>query len=272
MKAERLITYYDHHFNAAIQQLELYKQKSRPEALHQFRVNIKKTRAVFKMLKGLQPGKKLKRINHSVRLIFWKAGDVRDLQLKTAWLKRSRKKELLVFFKLEEELRDADAHFKKDIPHYENEMQELAQQALPLAENVMAQDVQAYFGKLVLHVKLTVTELPPHNEWHQLRKNIKQVLYSLHWLEETITLRLQKSLLIKTLDQLQDGIGHWHDEMLLKEWLGEKQAFLSEDTKVVQQFDVVWKKLVASLLEHEKAIKKLFTRINRMKFVSLREQ
>ncbi len=270
MHADLLVKYYKDHFDGAIAQLIAYGDKRKPEMLHQFRVNIKKIRTVIRFLRTIEPGKTLKEINRSVRTIFWKAGEVRDLQLKLSWLRRSRRYHLIRFYDLEAELRQKDAAFRENIPVYIKELKALMNEAQKEADRITQEQVDRYFGKILLDLKSHFsTELVPA-EWHEMRKRNKQVLYAVHWLDEKKSQRLTRSALIKQLDIMQDTIGLWHDGILLKDWLGGKHAFLSEDKNVVRQFDLMWDKLINDQNLKSHKIKHLFSRVHKMKFVSIR--
>jgi CHAD domain-containing protein len=137
-------------------------------------------------------------------------------------------------------------------------------------EEVTQEQVNSYFGKILLDLKSQFFIKLEPGAWHEIRKKDKQVLYSLNWLDEAKHDRLTKTAFFKQLDSLQETIGHWHDEILLKDWLGEKQAFLSEDKKVLRQFDSVWNKLAVDLSNNTKKIRQQFSRVHKMKFVSLK--
>jgi CHAD domain-containing protein len=269
MNAEFLLKYFQEHFMSAIAELNAYGEKGNPERLHQFRVNIKKIRSVIKFLRTIEPGKKLKEINRSIRTIFWKAGEVRELQLKLARLRKSRKYLLIRFCNIESELEHESTAFKDNIPAYVDELNEQLKDVNEEAERISQEQVNRYFGKILLDLKSQFyTALEP-SKWHDIRKKSKQVLYGVHWLDDLKRFRLSRSAMFRLLDGLQETIGNWHDEILLKEWLGEKQAFLSEDKRVVRQFDTVWNKLATDLNTNAKKIEQQFSRIHRMKFVAM---
>ena len=57
-------------------------------SLHDFRVEIKKLRAVIKFLRDIYPKQKLKKAGHLLRTIFQTAGEIREYQLMQQWLQK----------------------------------------------------------------------------------------------------------------------------------------------------------------------------------------
>ena len=92
------------------------------------------------------------------------------------------------------------------------------------------------------------------DDWHELRKLSKQLLYAYHWINEQDKLKVMTVLSYHTIDQLQEEIGIWHDLVDMQQWLFNEQFFLSSDVSVKQQDNKASEQLDKNLLLQEQAV------------------
>ncbi|HMP86789.1 MAG TPA: CHAD domain-containing protein, partial [Lacibacter sp.] len=99
----------------------------------------------------------------------------------------------------------------------------------------------------------------PEN-WHELRKQIKQLLYTWHWLENRQQLLLLSRREYAYYDELQEAIGHWHDLLDIRDWLTNKQFFFHSDHTVRQSFGRCWVRLSHDTAQQDRVVRKLLAR------------
>lgn len=225
MKKRRQRTHFNEVWRSMLTHLLAFYDTQNPEALHQFRVHVKKIRAMLLLSEDDPPAKELK----ALLSIFRHAGNIRSAWIHLRLFNRYRvtggalqkaQENILVretrrfyakrktYVKTLEKVRPALAGSFRDVENktvvrfYKNRLQKMAR-FFARTENTM-------------------------DELHQTRKKIKNLLY----LHAFLPKRLVKKLKLDTdrLDQLQDAIGKWHDVVLAVELL-KKEGF--SDKKIL---------------------------------------
>ncbi len=243
--------------DAAIHLLNEYLKTGNREALHQFRVSIKKIRSIIRYFEYLQlHEKKMKQLKKQLRHVFQSAGLIREAQLQIQWLKRNRYRILLkesllesdvtfyeqIFLDEAEKSRKVLMNIRKELNRFCKEVDEIS--VFSYAENL----------KLTIFFQLNSVYM---SGWHALRKIIKQLLYAQNWLSEDERSKLLSVKQFAWLDQLQDAIGNWHDAEDLKTWLSDEQFFLRTESNIKSQFNRCWQVQLKEIAEKEEKIKKL---------------
>ncbi|MBX9784885.1 MAG: CHAD domain-containing protein [Chitinophagaceae bacterium] len=231
-----LKSYIQTHSGAAIKQLHLFCKTQDEEALHQFRVNGKKLRAVLQLLLHLYPeNKKLKKLRKGFRIFFRSAGEIREQQLVQQWLKQKRLQQLITTSVSLKQVPVWQGLFVNEQKDCAELIQKLADCMKQLSDDVNEEIVFNYINLL----KATVIKKLPFaatDEWHELRKQIKQLLYGYHWLSPAAQLKIFTIAAFKKSDELQDQIGQWHDLINYKSWLNTEGFYMNEDAGVQKQF------------------------------------
>jgi CHAD domain-containing protein len=198
------------HFNEAWQSMLTYLsafcQTQEPEALHRFRVQVKKVRALLLFLQKNLASEHLK----PLQSIFKQAGKIRSAQIHLAFV---------------EEYQVANAEFKKEQEKIANsESKRFCSKlgahlkTLGKLRKTLAANFQDIENKVVVRFyKKQLKKLNryfaqpnlPIGKLHLNRKRIKNLLYFHDILPESLAQKLQ--LNTAYLDQLQDAIGQWHD-------------------------------------------------------------
>ncbi len=246
--------------DAAVHLLNEYLKSNDGEALHQFRVSLKKTRSVIRYFEYLKlHEKKIKQLKKQLRHVFQSAGFIREAQLQIQWLKRNRYRILL-----KESLLETDVTFYEQVFVDETEKNRKILEGIrkELSRFCKEADEASVFN-YAEHLKQTIFfQLKSVNMsgWHELRKIIKQLLYAQNWLSEKERIKLLPVKQLAYLDQLQEAIGNWHDAEDLKTWLSDEQFFLRTEANIKAQFNRCWQVQLKEIAEKERVIIKLLNK------------
>lgn len=244
----------------AVYWLNKYVKANEEEALHQYRVHIKKTRSVISFFEQQQSHeKKIKKLKKQLRNIFHSAGFIRECELHIQWLKKNRYSLLLQEASLEQKLPLYKQTFLDKTKKYTNLLCKTRESLAAFCSEVDKKSVFDYAVKLKQSITLSVRSVNK-NDWHELRKSVKQLLYAYNWQSENEKIKLLTVNELAYFDQLQEAIGNWHDAEALKTWLGNEQFFLSSDMRVKNQFKRCWEKLLQETNGKEIIIRQLLKR------------
>jgi CHAD domain-containing protein len=96
-------------------------------------------------------------------------------------------------------------------------------------------------------------------QWHNRRKQIKQLLYALHWLKKEERLKLLPLQLYKQYDCLQEMIGQWHDATERETKLQGELLYLHTEPTVNLQYNLCILQLKNEQQDCEKKITQLLS-------------
>lgn len=207
--------YFKVQSKSAMKDLEKYFHDPQVEILHQFRVKLKKIRAVFFHLEEMRDQKSVKKIHQDVKKIFRKAGEIRELQLEIAWLEKHRKFNLLRLMQYESKLRKADKYFHNRIPYMLDTFKKVCRKTENRLSKLTQQQTDQYISKKWQVVLLPLLTNIDQKYWHETRKGVKQLVYARHWIATDTILQKKVISIFLSLDKLQNNIGNWHDLDLL---------------------------------------------------------
>ncbi|MBY0480414.1 MAG: CHAD domain-containing protein [Chitinophagaceae bacterium] len=254
MAQTQLQLYYDQRIKHVFNHLHDFDIHATENALHDFRVEIKKLKAILKFLKTIYPKQKLKKSARELNHIFQEAGEIRESQLMQQWL---NKNELNLSFNgffpaanLQKMVRDFHGEtnqFKHDI----KELNENVSKYIAATNEILAEH---YVRDLQAHMDKMIRKNCPETEWHSLRKLIKQWMYAINWLDK------KEDADIAYYQKLQESIGYWHDVEVIKESLVLKKIHLSPDVELQKAYTLACDKLNHSLRYREKQIVELFAK------------
>lgn len=247
--------------DAAIEWLEKFVQTSDEEALHQFRVSLKKIHAVMQYLRENEIYvKNIKQLKRKQKEIFSDAGFIRDAEIRLNWLRQNKMLLLQKESLLMEKTQSFRNYFSAQAKHNSSILNEIKEELVSLTQEEKAATVFEYSIKLKATVQQFISHKLIIDDWHELRKLIKQLLYAYHWNRKEDQLKLLKVNELHYFDQLQDAIGAWHDAENMKTWFSNEQFFLSESVQVKKQFSSAWKKLLTEIEQKEKVVVRLLSR------------
>ncbi|MEI6087947.1 MAG: CHAD domain-containing protein [Bacteroidota bacterium] len=254
MSESALSLYYNQRVKQVFNHLLEFDISSSENSLHDFRVEIKKMRAIMKFLKSVYPKQKLKKTTRQLNSIFQEAGEIREYQLLLLWF---QKHDLEIFIKKTFPIVILDEmveKFHKQVHEFKHDLKDLNEH---VNEYILATNeilAEQYVTDLSVQMETLIRKNCPISEWHNLRKIIKQWMYAINWIEDGLDTD------ISFYQKLQEAIGYWHDAQVIKETLLQKKIFLSQDVELQKSFSIANEKLNQSLKYREKQILELLNR------------
>jgi CHAD domain-containing protein len=246
--------YYNQRIKQVFNHLLEFDLSSSENSLHDFRVEIKKLKAILKFLKSVYPKQKLKKTARNLNHIFQQAGEIREYQLLLQWF---QKHDLEIFIEKlfpAEILEKLVAKFHQQAHNFKTDLKDLNDQVIEYV--VVTNEIvsEQYITDLTVQMDSFIRKNCPISEWHELRKIIKQWMYAINWVGD------HQDRDISFYQKLQETIGYWHDAQVVKETLLQKKIFLSHDVELQKSFTIANEKLNQSLRYREKQIHELLNR------------
>lgn len=245
--------------------MQLFVGSHDAEAIHQLRVALKKIRACYRYLKTSKLSHPVrKKYKHQLLPFFAEAGELRRLQLYRQLLLKHQWRQMILF---SESLGSEPVRtylLKQSFEANGKTIQELTHALEQKAESIKEEACFLYVTEL--H-RTVIGSIHKQNadDWHELRKRIKQLLYSYQWLSANLQLRLLTVNQYKQLDALQEIIGEWHDLQDFKDWLGVEGFFMSTSPAVKKEFAQVWNFVNRQLRGAEKKLQSLLLLVSKQK-------
>ncbi|GAC1439566.1 MAG: hypothetical protein NVSMB63_04970 [Sediminibacterium sp.] len=136
-----------------------------------------------------------------------------------------------------------------DIKHVLKEVIEEAGKYVTATNQILAEQ---YVVDLHAHIEKLIRKQPVSSEWHELRKMIKQWIYAVNWIGSGEDTKGDTDL--AQYNKLQEAIGYWHDAVVIKDTLFQKQVYLSRDMDIQKDFTRASEKLNQSLRYRERQV------------------
>lgn len=245
--------------------MQLFVSSHDAEAIHQLRVALKKIRACYRYLKTSKLSHPVrKKYKHQLLPFFAEAGELRRLQLYRRLLLKHKWQQMILF---SESLGSEPVRtylLKQSFEANGKAIQELTHALEKKAESIKEEACFLYVTEL--H-RTVIGSIHKQNadDWHELRKQIKQLLYSYQWLSSNLQLRLLTVNQYKKMDELQEAIGEWHDLQDFKDWLGSEGFFMSTSPAVKKEFAQAWNFVNRQLRGAEKKLQSLLLQVSKQK-------
>ena len=235
MPVKLFLDFLEKQREAAAAELEKYKTTQNTESLHQFRVHLKKLKAGLQVLASRKKTRGLQKARGVVRKVFLEAGEVREKELIEHWLKRHRMQTILSKKQIHQHTQKAKAGLSAHYKKYEKKLDKISGFIREAMLSISDKDLDKYWTSLEKEWQVNQAMIPPSTQWHDRRKLAKKILYTLN----AFPARTRSSLLparnLNALDQLQDAIGQWHDEVLLKNWLLQTRRKNAKNEKALTE-------------------------------------
>lgn len=245
---------------SALHLLEHYNTASDEEVVHQLRVSLKKIKAVLNYLRTLHP-KKIKILRKKLQFVFQAAGSLREAQLRSAWLKEKRFLFLIQYATLDQKIKEEEELFFAQKQDHSESLAFVYDELNKYLKKVDADALLQYALELKEQLEKQL-QIVAKNDWHELRKLIKQLLYAHHWLTEKDKLKVLTVEAYQKFDQLQENIGVWHDAVDLLQWLTDGQFFPGNDPSVNQQINKPFALAQADIEVKEEIVRKELGALN----------
>lgn len=230
------------------------------ETYHQLRVEIKKIRFVVALVQFNDKTFKKKKILQLLDIIFKNAGKVREMDIEKAVLKQYLNFKLFDCYKvkIEEKQQRAKINFFSSIGQIDNSLlDQLHKAILPSLRKTSKRKIEGFlkYQNEIVNKHFKKTSLNT-DEWHELRKTLKKVLYTEKILYKKETNK--KSLA----EEFSDLLGKWHDLCVIIDHL--KKEIKSK--KIKQQEKLFLEKIILKLIyKSDKYLKEVQFKINTIK-------
>ena len=208
--------------------------------IHQVRLQIKKLKASLQLIKKADKSFKTKKTYRVIRPIHQDLGAIRDRQIQQKLFNESnRNKAFSVSFQrkykqlLTKELLECQTIAREHIDNATikafDRMKKKVEKAI---KKVALSDFKAYFKARVrkLKKKLNASDFS-EKKMHDLRKLIKEIKFNSTFNQKIARKKLAKKKIDKSLlEALQNALGSWQDNVVLKEKLTQQAGLLAHST------------------------------------------
>ena len=205
-------------------QLEAFGESHDDEALHRLRVEVKKIRALVKLI-STDSGKRAAGHFRGLKQMFREAGVIRDAASQAQWLEQ---RHLMSPVEREQRaafVRAAGDLFTSHLDRFRQNGQKASRRLRSDAHSIHAGRIRRWFAREILDAGILLSRQGP--EIHDARKKIKTILY----VHKLLPLAISQRIPLNTgyLDQLQEAIGQWHDAVLVRDQeAGEGRPLVQE--------------------------------------------
>ncbi|RYY05749.1 MAG: CHAD domain-containing protein, partial [Sphingobacteriaceae bacterium] len=191
--------------------LKAFLQSENQEELHQFRVQVKKLKAVLTLYAYEKKNKNLLKYFKPIKEAFAKAGEIRNAHIN---LKLGEQYQLNETFHQQQQqlLNSSLADFKKNNNLYLKSIKKAKINLQTHTHRLHNKTIRKFYKDKVLTINQFFADPAFNEDLHTARKNIKLLIYNHTNAAAALQNKLQLNL--KYLDELQDNIGEWHDHIL----------------------------------------------------------
>lgn len=204
------------------------------EALHKFRVQIKKIKALVTLIDGSNSESKLMDIFKPLKKIFRTAGVIRDahinLQLGARYNFKNEVFEAHQQLIIEQGVNDFLGKGKKFGKILKSVYKDLKKQISNVGDKLIA----AYYKKQLEQIDVNFTVSGFNEDMHTNRKLIKILIYNYKLASKPLSNELQID--IGYLDELQEALGQWHDNVVAAELFSSPEL---NDKVIVKQINKI---------------------------------
>lgn len=251
----KLERYYIQRTNNLLEHLQIFEKSVSEEGLHEFRVELKKMRAILKFLRTEYGKSAIKKTKMAVDLIFQEAGTLREHHLLLAWLGNNRLHRLQKSCAAEHPVTEMSIALQKVLHVIRKKLAARFVKSQQLVERIQQPVTDLYTATLKHRIEETLRKIPAEPEWHALRKLIKQWLYAVNWTSTSKSTSL--SHLYTYSNQLQEAIGNWHDAINLHIALLSMKFHLPKKANLQKEHATAIQKILLTIQRRAREVEKL---------------
>lgn len=220
--------------SSAKRSLRGFMTKGNQEKLHQFRVGIKKLRAVASLIEETTVLNNVRNELKPIKETYQLSGKVRDsyLHLKLAKTMPVVAKKYLADEKLV--MKKAARKLRKHRPHHYKMLRRAKERLLKRVPKVSSRRVSQFYDLELQGIGTCLISSTGVEQMHDCRKRLKVLLYNLPLVGD----KLETPVNPAYLKEVQAAIGDWHDYVLAAEQfpaLGDKSEQLMQEVKTLTQ-------------------------------------
>jgi CHAD domain-containing protein len=225
-------------------------------SLHDFRIEMKKLKAIIKFLRSVYPKQKFKKASHSLRNIFQSAGEIREYQILQQWMHKIELPTIEKNYFPNDKMDVMIKAFHARSGNFKLQLKEIVEFCTKFIQTTNSILAEQYVVELYAQIDKILKRAPSMSDWHELRKIIKQWMYAINWLPQNT----ETDVALSYYNKLQEAIGQWHDLEVIKDTFTMKQIYLSSDMNVQKDFSKAWDKLHQSLRYREKIVEDILSK------------
>lgn len=209
MKKKKQQRYLDKRWKKLLVHLETYARKRDAEALHLFRVEFKKIKALVALTAACTKNKSSLKQLKPARVVFRHAGRIRSALVNLRVLEQYHLDEPVLKATFSRQAKKEAARFLKNATRYRAQLEKAHRKVLRELEDIPGSRVEHVYRKMIRKLSVVFSAKANEAQLHEARKQVKQLLYVRSLLPAALSRKLaqQESYLSK----LQDTIGDWHD-------------------------------------------------------------
>jgi CHAD domain-containing protein len=205
--------YFDKEWKEMKASLQGFLETGSQDALHDFRVQVKKLRAFLMLADSIDDRPKLIRHFKPVRKIFKKAGDIRNAHINLK-LARTYKIESDAFVLEQDQLmQQAADDFRLKGERYITKLKDAHKELKDEIKPVSDLLVNQYYTEHLQQVANSLNNIHFDDSLHECRKWIKVLIYNFKLAHTSLETAFNETYL----HHIQNAIGNWHDNVLAKE-------------------------------------------------------
>ena len=197
------------------------------EQLHRLRVAIKKIKAVFKLTNAVHKKFKYKKAFAPYRAVFKTAGPIREEQLLeeklTALIKAGKAQRRAVI------INRLNQKFRKQVSVDMDSINHEAGKTEKRLGALSHKKISVYCGSLFKKLRKGWPKLQTEKDYHEVRKELKQLQYCVQLLSKSERKGVISAKELLRLDELQETIGKWHDDILVLDKLSQSEEVVPDD-------------------------------------------
>ena len=207
--------------------LRAYGLRRSAENLHQLRVSIKKIRALLKMLNKLDSNFEYRKNFSPYRNIFRKAGAIREESLHVEKLNEDKRHQPKP--SVQKNIDKLKEGLVKSIPASLMGISKVQDTIVNCFGKVDRKEILPYCARLFRHFESNWKKMQTEEDLHTFRKRLKHFIYCSQLLTEAEMGELASEKKFRNLDELQDIIGKWHDNVLLLNKVSKENLEVDSD-------------------------------------------
>lgn len=264
-----LLNYFQKHRDIFLENIKTTKENFDVDAIHDFRVSVKRIRAIFRFLEKINPEKYSCRKNiKELRNLFKSSGQMRDMQVQLLLLENYEKrlnislKEFTKYLKInkkegKKQLKKALRNFSPNILD-ENEIL-ITKIQKNKGDKKLLKILQEFVKQRFVEIKSLSLKLDSVEKTHKIRIALKETSYILNIIKQYKKAEGEANFSLKEIKQLGEILGIWHDCEVMKFHL---KVFAQDNLKNLFKEKPEYKKLYKTIKkDSEKLIKDLLKKI-----------
>ena len=233
MKRKTEKAYFNEEWNDMVGHLNSFIKTGNQDELHQFRVQVKKLRAMLILLDAVSSKNKLTRDFKPVRKIFKQCGLIREAYINMLLTSRYKLNDEEFILGQVNEMEKNILSFKKLAKKH---LKTIKSAHADLEHDLKAVDddsVNEFYKRQLEQIASRLNELQFNESLHDCRKQIKNLVYNRKIAQKALDGKLEIDN--DYLDKLQDRIGNWHDNELAMELFSALEKNKPLITKIKRQ-------------------------------------